>query len=147
MVKMDLDILSKITELSCLGWLDPSNGHITVSFFNNLKDDKPDMVAYLNQDMSWDLREVLGEINTNNPATAFIWVVTNINFLASLLVVSSTVILFSFARIISDTPEIGLSRALGMKRKNLFVLLLLEPLFLLIISGVPGAIIGTLLLS
>ena len=66
MVKMDLDILSKITELSCLGWLDPSNGSITVSFFNNEKSDKPDMVAFLNQDMSWDLREIIGESSTVN---------------------------------------------------------------------------------
>jgi len=63
---MDLDVLSKLAELSCLGWLDPSNGYVTVSFFNNLKDDKADMVAFLNQDMSWDLREVLGETSTVN---------------------------------------------------------------------------------
>ena len=49
-----------------MGWLDPSNGLITVSFFNNERSDKPDMVAFLKQDMSWDLREVLGETSTIN---------------------------------------------------------------------------------
>lgn len=93
------------------------------------------------------VREKLGDRDTTNPSNAFIWVIINFNFFASLAVALSVIILFSFARIVSNAPEIGLSRALGMKYKQLFLLTFIEPFFLFFISGIPGAIVGITLLS
>ncbi|MHA2244871.1 MAG: FtsX-like permease family protein [Candidatus Hodarchaeales archaeon] len=92
------------------------------------------------------VKEKLGDRDTTNPSNAFIWVIINFNFFASLTVAISVIILFSFTRIVSNAPEIGLSRALGMKYKQLFLLTFIEPFFLFFISGIPGAIIGVTLL-
>jgi hypothetical protein len=57
------DILSKISELNINGYYDSSNGYVVVWFHNSIKD-KPDIVAYLQSDMSWDVREVVKETST-----------------------------------------------------------------------------------
>ncbi|MFW9856537.1 MAG: FtsX-like permease family protein [Candidatus Thorarchaeota archaeon] len=93
------------------------------------------------------VRARLGELETTNYSTAFIWVIINFNFLAALTVALSVIILFSLARIVSTAPEIGLSRALGMKYQQLFLLTLMEPFLLFFLSGIPGAIIGLTLLG
>lgn len=55
-----MNIIEKISELNLNGYYDNSSGYVTVWFHNNLID-KPDIVAYLKQDMSWDIREVISE--------------------------------------------------------------------------------------
>ncbi len=54
------EIISKISELNINGYFDHSNGYVVVWFHSNASD-KPDIVAYLNANMSWDIREVLSE--------------------------------------------------------------------------------------
>ncbi len=58
---MEIELVNKLSELSMIGYLDPSNGYVTVWFYNNEKTEKSDIVAYLMQDMSWDLREIIDE--------------------------------------------------------------------------------------
>ena len=53
------------------------------------------------------------------------------------------IILFTTVRIASHTTEIGLSRALGMKTKQVFLLMFTEPLILFLISGIPGILFGS----
>lgn len=56
----DLSVLEKLSNLTFCGFYDSSKQIITIHFFN--KDcEKPDIMAYLNKDMSWDVREVLEE--------------------------------------------------------------------------------------
>lgn len=76
----------------------------------------------------------------------FLWVITNFNFLDSLIVVLIVTILFLLMRVSILTPELGLSRALGMKFKQVYLLQLAELVILLFISGVPGGLIGILFL-
>lgn len=56
------NILSKISELNISGYYDVSNGYVVIWMFNSVKS-KPDIVAYLQQDMSWDVREVAREVS------------------------------------------------------------------------------------
>jgi len=76
----------------------------------------------------------------------FLWIITNFNFLDSLIVVLIVIILFLVMRVSIQTTELGLSRALGMKYKQVFVLLFTEPVILLFISGIPGGVICLLFL-
>lgn len=77
----------------------------------------------------------------------FLWVIANFNFLNSLIVVLIVLVLFTFMRISSHATEIGLSRALGMKYKQVFLLMFIEPLILFLLSGIPGSLVGLLLLT
>jgi len=73
-------------------------------------------------------------------------IITVFNFIAAIILVSIVIIFFTYVRTTSHAVEIGLSRALGMKYKQVFLLLFTEPLVIFILSGVPGAIIGSILL-
>ncbi|MFW9994159.1 MAG: FtsX-like permease family protein [Candidatus Odinarchaeota archaeon] len=74
-------------------------------------------------------------------------IITNFNFITSLTIILALIILFTFTRITSHATEIGLSRAFGMKYRQVFLLMFTEPMLLFVISGIPGAIIGVTLLS
>ncbi len=78
----------------------------------------------------------------NNPHNVFIWTVINLNFLTSLMVIFLIIILFCVIKLTSQLSNIGLSRALGMKYRQVFMIMFIEPLLLFIISGLPGAILG-----
>jgi len=58
---MNLDLMNRLSDASISGYYDPTLKLVVVWFYN---DDKPDLVAYLQHDMSWDLREVIGETST-----------------------------------------------------------------------------------
>lgn len=57
---MEIELLNKISSASINGYYDPSIGLVVV-WFHNTDDDKPDLVAYLQSNMEWDLREVDSE--------------------------------------------------------------------------------------
>ena len=62
---MDNSILQKISNLAFYGFFDPSKNMVTVHFFNE-ESEKPDIIAYLRHDMSWDVREITGEVSVLN---------------------------------------------------------------------------------
>ncbi|MFX1286053.1 MAG: FtsX-like permease family protein [Promethearchaeota archaeon] len=72
----------------------------------------------------------------------FLWIITNFNFLVALLVLLLFLFLFTITRITNQLKEIGLSRALGMKFHQIFLLMFIEPFLLVLISGLPGGLIG-----
>jgi ABC-type antimicrobial peptide transport system permease subunit len=76
----------------------------------------------------------------------FFWIIVNFNYLTALGVTLFVIVLFTVTRISSQATELGLSRALGMKYRQIFILMLFEPLLLFLISGIPGGIFGTLLI-
>ena len=55
-----MNIIEKISDLNINGYFDNSNGHVVV-WFHNVLSNKPDIVAYLKQNMSWDVREIVSE--------------------------------------------------------------------------------------
>jgi hypothetical protein len=57
---MELEILNMISNASINGYYDPSLGSIVV-WFHNIDGEKEDLVAYLEDNMTWDLRKVVGE--------------------------------------------------------------------------------------
>lgn len=59
---MDIKLLNKLSDLTFYGFYDPSKSMVTVHFFNETND-KPDMIAYLREDMSWDVREIVDEVS------------------------------------------------------------------------------------
>jgi len=59
------DLLSKISNLTFLGFYDKSKNMVTVHFFNE-ENEKPDIIAYLRHDMAWDVREITGEVSVLN---------------------------------------------------------------------------------
>ena len=61
---MGIELLNKLSKLTFYGFYDPSKGIVTVHFFNQQEPDKPDIIAYLNKDMSWDVREITDEQST-----------------------------------------------------------------------------------
>jgi ABC-type antimicrobial peptide transport system permease subunit len=71
------------------------------------------------------------------------WIITNFNYLVALSIILIMIILFTTVRIASHTTEIGLSRALGMKPKQVFLIMFTEPLILFLISGLPGILFGS----
>jgi ABC-type antimicrobial peptide transport system permease subunit len=77
----------------------------------------------------------------------FLWVVINFNFFGSLCVVFTFLIIYMVTRVSSHATEIGLSRALGMKFPQIFLLMFLEPLILFLISGIPGTVIGIFIIT
>jgi len=60
---MEIEILNMISSASINGYYEPSLELIVV-WFHNIDNDKPDLVAYLQHDMSWDLRKVIEEKST-----------------------------------------------------------------------------------
>lgn len=56
------DIINRISELNLNVYYEPSNGYV-VAWFSNNATNKPDIVAYLQDDMSWDVREITSEIS------------------------------------------------------------------------------------
>lgn len=60
---MAWEILNKISNLIPHGYYDKSKDMIVVHFFSK-NGDKPDVMAYLKRDMSWDIREVVEEKST-----------------------------------------------------------------------------------
>jgi len=59
---MDTKILNKLSELIFCGFYDPSKQMVTVHFFNETNN-KPDIIAYLLKDMTWDVREIVDEVS------------------------------------------------------------------------------------
>ena len=57
---MEIALLNKLSDLTFYGFFDPSKGMVTVHFFNEANN-KPDVIAYLREDMSWDVREIVDE--------------------------------------------------------------------------------------
>ncbi|KKM66238.1 hypothetical protein LCGC14_1483200 [marine sediment metagenome] len=57
---MNIQLLNRISNLNFYGFYDPSKELVTVHFFNE-KENKPDVIAYLRHDMSWDVREIVKE--------------------------------------------------------------------------------------
>ena len=60
---MDIELLNKISTLNFQGYYDPSKQMVAVHFFNS-QADKSDIIAFLNRDMSWDVREIISETST-----------------------------------------------------------------------------------
>ncbi|MFW9998285.1 MAG: FtsX-like permease family protein, partial [Candidatus Odinarchaeota archaeon] len=75
-----------------------------------------------------------------------IWQVVNYNFLGGLAIILSVIILYAFASLSRNIREIGLGRALGLKKHQIILLLLTEPVMLFFMTGIPGGTIGLLLL-
>lgn len=57
---MDMELLNKLSNLTLYGYYEPSRDMVMVHFFNK-DEDKSDVIAYLKRDMSWDVREIVGE--------------------------------------------------------------------------------------
>ncbi|MHA2341841.1 MAG: FtsX-like permease family protein [Candidatus Hodarchaeales archaeon] len=85
-------------------------------------------------------------VNPDTLSDKFVWVITNFNFITALAAILLIVIMFTFTRITNYATEIGLSRALGMKYQQVFLLMFIEPLLLFILSGIPGGLAGVLIL-
>ncbi len=100
----------------------------------------------IDEDEFHSVKDAFG-IDSERLSSNFLWVITNFNFFVSLLIISILIILFTLTRITSHTSEIGLSRALGMKYRQVFILMFIEPFLLFLISGIPGGIVGIMLLS
>lgn len=62
------EILGKISNLNITGYYDQSNGFVVV-WFHSAISNKADIVAYLKQDMSWDVREVVSEVSHIGPCS------------------------------------------------------------------------------
>lgn len=76
----------------------------------------------------------------------FFWIVINYDFIVILIVLLIMLFLFTITRMKSHSTEIGLSRALGMKYKPIFIILFLEPIILILLSGIPGSLLSFLLI-
>jgi putative ubiquitin-RnfH superfamily antitoxin RatB of RatAB toxin-antitoxin module len=57
---MDTELLNRLGELCIYAWYDTSKEMLTVHFINE-EVHKPDLMAYLLFNKSWDVREVVGE--------------------------------------------------------------------------------------
>ena len=64
---MEIKILNMISNASINGYYDPSLGLVVV-WFHNIDNNKPDLVAYLQHNMTWDLRKVIEEKSTLHDA-------------------------------------------------------------------------------
>jgi ABC-type antimicrobial peptide transport system permease subunit len=84
---------------------------------------------------------VLIEKVKNSPEIAHFWVTININILTAFTIVVTVIILFIFARMIVRRRESGLSRSLGMKMHQVFLLQFTEPFILLLMGWITGGII------
>ncbi|MFX1532997.1 MAG: FtsX-like permease family protein [Promethearchaeota archaeon] len=83
--------------------------------------------------------EILQEDNILN---TFLWFAVNTNLVAELAIILSAIILFTITKSLGRVQEIALSRSLGMKFPQLFLLVFTEPLVLFILSGIPGTLVG-----
>ncbi|MFW9994188.1 MAG: FtsX-like permease family protein [Candidatus Odinarchaeota archaeon] len=86
------------------------------------------------------------EQENNSLETSLLWLVANYNFLGALAVILAVVVLFGYARTAQNTRELALGRSLGLKYHQLFLLMISEPLLLFVLSGLPGAMLGVILL-
>lgn len=57
---MDIDLVNKLSNLTFASYYNPSLNMVVVHFFNK-GEDKNDVIAYLNHDMTWDVREIVDE--------------------------------------------------------------------------------------
>ena len=57
---MDMELINKLSNLALYGYYEPSKDMVVVHFFNK-DEDKPDIIAYLKRNMSWDIREIKEE--------------------------------------------------------------------------------------
>lgn len=64
---MDVGLLNKLSNLTLYGFYDETKEMITVHFFNKDEVLKNDVIAYLNPDMTWDVREVVKEESVLRP--------------------------------------------------------------------------------
>ncbi|MFW9990783.1 MAG: FtsX-like permease family protein [Candidatus Odinarchaeota archaeon] len=96
-----------------------------------------------------DLRSVLEDIDQSKSGrdTKLTWQAINYSFLGGLAAIIIVFILHAFASITRSTREIGLDRALGMKKHQFFLLMLTEPIIMFILAGIPGGIIGIVLIA
>ncbi|MFX0171210.1 MAG: FtsX-like permease family protein [Candidatus Hodarchaeota archaeon] len=94
-----------------------------------------------------DYQDARAIIDSRTHLFQFLWVISNFNFIDSLIVVIIVILLFSLIRVSSHTTELGLSRALGMKYQQVFCLMFIEPLLLFLLSGIPGGLVGLLMLT
>lgn len=60
---MKLDLMNKLSDMSIMGYYDPSSKMVVAWFYSN-EGEKADIVAYLLPTMKWDLREVVEEKST-----------------------------------------------------------------------------------
>ena len=60
--EMEVELINKMSDLTFGCYFNESLDMIVTHFFN--KDiDKPDLIAYLKHDMSWDVREIVDEVS------------------------------------------------------------------------------------
>jgi len=100
-----------------------------------------------NNDIHWI--KIAGEnldLDIDSRTGILFWITTNFNLSAALSIIIVLIVLFTFIRLTSYATEIGLSRALGMKFRQVFLLMFLEPMLLFLISGLPGVFVGFALL-
>jgi len=57
---MDMDLMNRISTLNFHGYYDPSKNMVAVHFYDQ-QYLKLDLIAFLNRDLSWDLREIVSE--------------------------------------------------------------------------------------
>ncbi|UCG04407.1 MAG: FtsX-like permease family protein [Candidatus Heimdallarchaeota archaeon] len=82
------------------------------------------------------------KLDPDSLKSIFPWIITNFNFLVMLIGLLLLLVLFTMTRVTNQLKEIGLSRALGMKFRQVFILMFLESFLLILISGLPGGLIG-----
>ncbi|MFX1255855.1 MAG: FtsX-like permease family protein [Promethearchaeota archaeon] len=86
-----------------------------------------------------------GVFQEDNILNMFLWFSANANLVATLAIVLSAIILFMVMKTLKQAQELALSRSLGMKLPQLYLLTFMEPLILFVVSGVPGTLVGTIL--
>jgi ABC-type antimicrobial peptide transport system permease subunit len=121
-------------------------GYDPVVVTRQVRDTLDDLISK-NQVHSFSKVSSVVEDLEENRLSNFFWLAFNYNFLGALTVILVAVVLFAFARITHNVRGIALGRALGMKYHQLLLLIFAEPLVLFILSGIPGSIIGALLLE
>lgn len=87
--------------------------------------------------------EILERSKTSRHSS-YPWVIINSLFLSALIIILATIVLFNYTRLIQNKREIGLSRSLGMKYYQLFLLTLGDSLLLFFFSGIPGGLLGAI---
>ncbi|MFW9994652.1 MAG: ABC transporter permease [Candidatus Odinarchaeota archaeon] len=75
-----------------------------------------------------NFRSVAGALEESKEEMRYIWIIINNNFMNGLIVILAAILVYNYTRIIQHAREIGLGRSLGMKYRQLFILLLIEPL-------------------
>ncbi|MFX0062392.1 MAG: FtsX-like permease family protein, partial [Candidatus Hermodarchaeota archaeon] len=84
-------------------------------------------------------------LQEDNITTTFFWFLVNINLLAALVIILSAIILFTITRTFRRMQEIAVSRSLGMKFRQIFMVMIAESLVVFLLSGIPGTIVGSVL--